>query len=481
MPACTATGSRRAATRRRRSPRRSPSGSTTTRSPTRSTRRLAGRRPVAIMGGHDIERRDPRYATVARIARTLAREGFLMVSGGGPGAMEATHLGVWMAHFDDHQLDAAIDVSCRPRPDGAPAGKEFADADWLHRAFAVRGRWPVVDCATSRSASPRGRTATSHRPRSRRRSPSTSPTASARTACSRSPRTAWCSRPARRARSRRSSRTPRRTTTRCSAQPAPMVLFGVDYWTERYPVWSVLQALSADRPYSAADHAHRRRGRGDHADRARRRRTAAHRLIDRRRPTRTTGIEARATIQPTDGGAAWSKNSAIGATNRIAAGEEQLHGHRPRAGSDSRAATAATPAASSSDTRRRSPSARARPSANVAPEAAASAGAVGDVVAGPPAARPPGSRGTRSSTTAPRPGRARRTRGTRPADRAAGRTTGGDREHLAAWRLRPERGGRQRVGAEVEGEDLQHAECQREPAAGDGPQQERCQLRRRCR
>ena len=105
---------------------------------------LAGRRPVAIMGGHGLERRDPRYATVARISRTLARDGYLMLSGGGPGAMEATHLGAWMAHVDDGALDRALELLA-PRPPGATPGTEYADADWLHRAWSVRERWPLAE------------------------------------------------------------------------------------------------------------------------------------------------------------------------------------------------------------------------------------------------------------------------------------------------------------------------------------------------
>lgn len=108
---------------------------------------LAGRRPVAVMGGHSLERSDPQYAAVARISRTLTRHGLLMLSGGGPGAMEATHLGAWMANFDDDALDQALAVLA-PRPQGTAPGKEYADADWLHRAFAVRRRWPL-DAATS--------------------------------------------------------------------------------------------------------------------------------------------------------------------------------------------------------------------------------------------------------------------------------------------------------------------------------------------
>ncbi len=96
---------------------------------------IDGDRPVAIMGGHGLERSDPTYASIARVARALTRAGRLMLSGGGPGAMEATHLGAWFANVpDDDAMVAAIDVLA-PRPDGAPAGQEYADHDWLDRAF----------------------------------------------------------------------------------------------------------------------------------------------------------------------------------------------------------------------------------------------------------------------------------------------------------------------------------------------------------
>lgn len=108
---------------------------------------LAGRRPVAVMGGHGLERSDPQYAGVARISRALTRSGRLMLSGGGPGAMEATHLGAWMANFDDGRLDEALAVLA-PRPAGAEPRKEYADPDWLHRAFEVRRRWPLDGLAS---------------------------------------------------------------------------------------------------------------------------------------------------------------------------------------------------------------------------------------------------------------------------------------------------------------------------------------------
>ena len=102
-----------------------------------------GARVVAIMGGHGMERAEPMYAAVARIARALTRKGFLMVSGGGPGAMEATHLGAYVANLDDDDaLDEAL-AMLRPRPASGTPGKEYADPDWLHRAMKVRARFPL--------------------------------------------------------------------------------------------------------------------------------------------------------------------------------------------------------------------------------------------------------------------------------------------------------------------------------------------------
>ena len=103
---------------------------------------LVDRKVVAIMGGHGMERGDPYYLQLAELSRTLTQKGFLMVSGGGPGAMESTHFGAWFASRPLADLHAAWEQLKR-RPDGAPAGKEYADADWLHRAWRVRDAFPI--------------------------------------------------------------------------------------------------------------------------------------------------------------------------------------------------------------------------------------------------------------------------------------------------------------------------------------------------
>ena len=103
---------------------------------------IRGERVVAIMGGHGMERGASFYREVALLSRTLTQKGFLMVSGGGPGAMEATHLGAFFATRDEAELDEAI-AMLSPRPgDGAP-GQEYNDPDWLHRAWRVREAFPI--------------------------------------------------------------------------------------------------------------------------------------------------------------------------------------------------------------------------------------------------------------------------------------------------------------------------------------------------
>ena len=51
---------------------------------------------VGIMGGHGLLRTDPIFRQIVGISKELTERGFLMVSGGGPGAMEATHKKKWM-------------------------------------------------------------------------------------------------------------------------------------------------------------------------------------------------------------------------------------------------------------------------------------------------------------------------------------------------------------------------------------------------
>lgn len=67
-------------------------------------------RAAAIMGGHREVRGSANYRKVAKLAKALSERGFIVASGGGPGAMEATHLGALLQGSDDAALDEAIDT-----------------------------------------------------------------------------------------------------------------------------------------------------------------------------------------------------------------------------------------------------------------------------------------------------------------------------------------------------------------------------------
>lgn len=90
---------------------------------------------VAIMGGHSLLRDAADYRSIVFISKALAEKGHLMVSGGGPGGMEATHLGTWMAHRDEKEIDDAISILSK-----APL---YSDELWLSAAFEVMEAYPL--------------------------------------------------------------------------------------------------------------------------------------------------------------------------------------------------------------------------------------------------------------------------------------------------------------------------------------------------
>ena len=91
-------------------------------------------RCVGIMGGHNLLRTDKMFREIAALSKRLTELGFVMLSGGGPGAMEATHLGAWMAGRPKRELDEALET--------LSAIPSFKDKGWLSSAFNVISRYP---------------------------------------------------------------------------------------------------------------------------------------------------------------------------------------------------------------------------------------------------------------------------------------------------------------------------------------------------
>ena len=100
---------------------------------------IAGRDIVGVMGGHALVRGDDGYAEIAQLGRKLAEAGFVVATGGGPGAMEAANLGASLAG--------------RPEADMARALARLAKAPSFEGGANALGRW-VAAGLTTRAAFP---------------------------------------------------------------------------------------------------------------------------------------------------------------------------------------------------------------------------------------------------------------------------------------------------------------------------------------
>lgn len=112
------------------------------------------RRIVGIMGSHQSARDSESFRTVALLAHRLARRGAHVVTGGGPGAMEAGNLGAFLAPHDEAAVQQAI-AMLAPHPHAGPpvpAGYLRAAQDVIRRfAPAAAADWGfrVTGCGPS--------------------------------------------------------------------------------------------------------------------------------------------------------------------------------------------------------------------------------------------------------------------------------------------------------------------------------------------
>ncbi len=95
---------------------------------------MTDKKCVGIMGGHSTKRNDPFYVKTAMTAKLLTEQGYFIVSGGGPGIMEAANLGAYFAGKPDNDLEAAIKV--------LQLAPHYSDRDFHLRAYEVLEKHP---------------------------------------------------------------------------------------------------------------------------------------------------------------------------------------------------------------------------------------------------------------------------------------------------------------------------------------------------
>lgn len=100
---------------------------------------LLRRRVVGVMGGHATSRGSATYRQAAVLGRALAATGALVLTGGGPGAMEAASLGARLHEQPMEVLEDALELVATV-PDFAPDV-----AAWATVGMQVRQSWPAPE------------------------------------------------------------------------------------------------------------------------------------------------------------------------------------------------------------------------------------------------------------------------------------------------------------------------------------------------
>jgi predicted Rossmann-fold nucleotide-binding protein len=93
---------------------------------------------VGVMGGSSRLRTDAFYAKVATLAQSLTQQGFFVVTGGGPGMMEAANFGAYMANYSPNELEDALTILGKH-----PDPKD--EAAYIQAALDVRTKYPNGD------------------------------------------------------------------------------------------------------------------------------------------------------------------------------------------------------------------------------------------------------------------------------------------------------------------------------------------------
>lgn len=199
---------------------------------------------IGVMGGHRLTRGTDAYADAAALGHALATAGRAVITGGGPGAMEAVNLGAALCPAAD--LAEAVTLLA-----GHPDFTDGVD-EWARAAFDVAERWELTGRSYGVPTWLYG-----HEPpnifnagiaklfSNAIREDVLLRQASGGLVCL--PGAAGTMQEVFQA------LTPRYYAAQDEQVP-PLILVGVDYWSQQMPAWPLIRALASDRPLAAAVH-----------------------------------------------------------------------------------------------------------------------------------------------------------------------------------------------------------------------------------
>lgn len=95
---------------------------------------LPRRKAVGIMGGHSTSRTDPDYERTLRTAKQLTEAGYFVLSGGGPGIMEAANLGAYLSGISEQDLRWVIETLA--------VAPKYTDPGYQKAAYTILEQFP---------------------------------------------------------------------------------------------------------------------------------------------------------------------------------------------------------------------------------------------------------------------------------------------------------------------------------------------------
>ena len=102
---------------------------------------MTKKKVVGFMGGHSTKRGSQFYIETAIAAQLITQKGYYVVTGGGPGIMEAANLGAYMANYSKEELFDAITMLSQLEVENENF-PDYLASNFMQRSLEVLDKYP---------------------------------------------------------------------------------------------------------------------------------------------------------------------------------------------------------------------------------------------------------------------------------------------------------------------------------------------------